>query len=239
MKYALITGATGGIGGSIAKSLKEAGYGIIISGTSQEKLDKLALELGGVEAAIPCNLADTNSIKELAKKADELSGGVDVLVNNAGITKDNISLRMTEEDFMSVLNINLVSSFTLIKSLCRGMMKKKGGRIINISSVVAHLGNAGQANYVASKAGLEGMSRTFALEFASRNITVNCIAPGFIDTAMTHVLSEDVKNQMMARIPLGTFGTAEDVASGVAFLASDGAKYITGQVLHINGGMYL
>ena len=234
-KIALVTGSTGGIGAEIARVLHKAGAELILSGTRVEKLQELAKELGDRVQIMACNLSDTASIKDLAKQA----GAVDILVNNAGITKDNLSMRMSEEDFMNVLQVNLLSAFTLSKGVVRGMMKKRAGRIINISSVVAARGNAGQANYVASKAGLEGMTRSFAQEFASRNITVNAIAPGFISTAMTEELSDDVKEQMHSFIPLGRFGEATDIANAVAFLASDGAGYITGHTLHVNGGMYM
>jgi len=234
-KRAVITGATGGIGAEIARTLHKAGAEIIISGTRIEKLQELQAELGDRVQAVACNLGDTENIKEFAKQV----GAVDILVNNAGITKDNLSMRMSEEDFMDVLQVNLLSAFTLSKAFIRGMMKARTGRIINISSVVAARGNAGQANYVASKAGLEGLTRTFAQEFASRNITVNAIAPGFIRTPMTDNLSDDVKAQMQDYIPLGRFGEAADIANAVAFLASDVAGYITGHTLHINGGMYM
>ncbi len=235
-KTALVTGASGGIGGAIAKRLHELGAHVIISGTREERLNALKDELGGDRVtAITANLSDTESIKNLAKEA----GSVDILVNNAGITKDNISMRMSEEDFMDVLEVNLLSSFTLTKNLIRGMMKKKGGRVINISSIVASIGNPGQVNYVASKAGLEGLTRTFANEFASRGITVNAIAPGFIRTAMTDVLEDNVKELMLGKIPLNKFGEAQDIADTVAFLSSDNAGYITGQTVHVNGGMYM
>jgi len=240
-KTALVTGATGGIGGAIAKELLESGAVVAISGTRAEKLKELAAELGGGDNihVVPCNLSDKDSVKALAKKAEELMGSVDILVNNAGVTKDNLAMRMSEDDWQDVLDINLTAPFVLTKSLLRGMMKRKSGRIINISSVVGTSGNPGQANYVAAKSGLNGLTKSLALEVASRGITVNSVAPGFIRTSMTDKLNEQQQEGILSSIPMGAMGTPEDISSAVAFLASDDAKYITGQTLHINGGMVM
>lgn len=238
-KKALITGATGGIGEAIATHLHAQGCIVTISGTREEKLQELASKLGDKVHIQTANLKDKESTKNLISKADEMMGGIDILVCNAGITKDNISMRMTEEDFEDVISVNLNSTFTLIKSVIRGMMKRKFGRIITIGSIVGTMGNPGQANYVASKAGVAGMIKSFAQELASRGITVNNIAPGFIATPMTDKLTEDQKNQMLANIPVGEFGKPEDIANSVCFLSSDGARYITGQTIHVNGGMLM
>jgi len=239
-KTALITGASGGIGEAIAKTLHADGVTIAISGTREEKLKELAKILGNERVHIlPCNLSDMQAVKDLAKKAEELMGSIDILVNNAGITKDNISMRMSDEDWNDVLNVNLTSSFTLIRTCLRGMMKRRFGRIINIGSVVGTSGNPGQANYAAAKAGLVGMGKSIALEVASRGITVNCIAPGFIKTAMTDKLTEEQKQKITSTIPSGNFGAPDDISGTVAFLASDAANYITGQTIHINGGMLM
>jgi 3-oxoacyl-[acyl-carrier protein] reductase len=238
-KKALVTGATGGIGEFIAVEFHKLGAEVTISGTREEKLTELANKLGSRVHIQTANLKDKESTKQLVAKAEEKMGGIDILVCNAGITKDNLSMRMSEEDFEEVLNVNLTSTFVLIKSAIRGMMKKRFGRIITIGSVVGTMGNAGQANYVASKAGVAGMIKSFAQELASRGITVNNIAPGFIETAMTDKLTEDQKNKMLANIPVGTFGKPEDIAYASAFLASEQARYITGQTLHINGGMLM
>lgn len=239
-KKALITGASGGIGSAIAKILHSQGVEITISGTREEKLKELAKELGNERVHIKtCNLKDLESVKELAKSATEAMGNIDILVCNAGITKDNLLMRMSEADFEEVISVNLTSSFTLIKSCIRGMMKQKFGRIITIGSIVGTMGNPGQANYVASKAGVAGMVKSIASEVASRGITANNIAPGFIRTAMTDELTEEQQNKMLSVIPMGDFGTAEDIAHTVAFLGSDEARYITGQTLHVNGGMLM
>lgn len=239
-KKALITGASGGIGSSIAKTLHAQGAEITISGTREEKLQALADELGNERVHIQtCNLKDLDSVKELAKTAADTMGQIDILVCNAGITKDNLLMRMNEDDFEDVIAVNLTSSFTLIKSCIRGMMKKKFGRIVTIGSIVGTMGNPGQANYVASKAGMAGMVKSIAAEVASRGITVNNIAPGFIQTAMTDELNDDQKNNMLSAIPQGAFGQPEDIANTTAFLSSEEAKYITGQTIHINGGMLM
>lgn len=239
-KTALVTGASGGIGGAIAAALHAAGATVVLSGTREDKLQECAAALGNARIhCVPCNLSDLESVKALAAKAEELTGGLHILVNSAGITKDGLAMRMSDEDWQNVLNVNLTASFVLIRSLLRGMMKRRTGRIINITSIVGTMGNAGQANYAASKAGMVGMSKSLAGEVASRNITINCIAPGFISTAMTDKLNDDQKNAMLGAIPMGAFGTPEDIAAAALFLASDEARYITGQTLHVNGGMLM
>ena len=238
-KRALITGATGGIGGEIAKQLSAAGAIVTLSGTREEKLQELAKEIATTSYVIACNLNNTEEVEGLFDKAEALMGQVDILVCNAGITKDNLALRMKNEDWDEVLNINLRSTFLLNRNAIKKMIRRKWGRIINISSVVGVSGNPGQANYVASKAGMIGMSKSFALEVASRNITVNCIAPGFIATSMTEILTDAQKQNITSSIPAGKMGLPADVASAAVFLASEEANYITGQTLHINGGMLM
>ncbi len=238
-KTALITGASGGIGGTIATALHGAGATVALSGTREDALKNIADTLGERCHILPCNLSDLEAVKTLAKQTEETLGSVDILINNAGITRDNLTMRMSEEDFQTVLNVNLTAAFTLTKSLLRGMMKRKHGRIINISSIVGVMGNPGQANYAASKAGIIGMGKSIAAEVASRGITVNTIAPGFIKTAMTDALTEEQQNAMLSAIPLGAFGTPEDIAHTALFLASEGSQYITGQTLHVNGGMLM
>jgi len=236
-KKALITGATGGIGASIAKYLHAAGAEIAISGTRAEKLEALASELGDRVHVIAANLSERASVDQLAKDAIGAMGGVDILVNNAGITKDNLAMRMKEDEWDSVMQVNLESAFRLTKGLMRGMMKGRWGRVINITSIVGITGNPGQANYCASKAGMIGMSKALAAELASRSITVNCIAPGFISTPMTDALNEDQKSAITSGIPSGDLGQPEDIAGAVLYLASDEANYVTGQTLHVNGGL--
>ncbi len=236
-KKALVTGATGGIGAAIAKSLHAAGAEVAISGTRAEKLEELKAELGERVHVIAANLSDRASVDQLAKDAAEAMGGVDILVNNAGITKDNLAMRMKDDEWDSVMQVNLESSFRLIKALMRGMMKSRWGRVVNITSVVGVTGNPGQANYCASKAGMIGMSKALAAELASRGITVNCVAPGFIGTPMTDVLTDDQKAAITSGIPSGELGEPEDIASAVLYLASPEAKYVTGQTLHVNGGL--
>lgn len=237
-KKALVTGATGGIGGAIAKALKDAGAQLAISGTRQDKLDALAAELGGA-VGIPCNLSDLASVDELIRQAEEKLGGLDILVCNAGVTRDNLALRMKDEEWQQVIDINLTSSFRLARAAMKGMLRRRAGRIIFVTSVVGTTGNPGQANYCASKAGLTGMSKALAQEVASRGITVNCIAPGFIATAMTDALTDDQKAKINQNIPLGRMGASHEIAAGARYLASDEAGYITGQTLHINGGMVM
>ncbi len=236
-KNALITGASGGIGGSIAKALHAAGATVALSGTRVEPLEALAAELGDRAHVLPCNLSDFEAVDALPKQAAEAMGSVDVLVNNAGITRDNLFMRMSDDEFQSVIDVNLTSTFKLCKGVLRGMMKARWGRIINISSVVGATGNPGQGNYAASKAGMVGMSKSLAYEVASRGITVNCVAPGFIATAMTDKLTDDQKAGILTQIPTGRMGDPEEIAGGVVYLASPSAAYITGTTLHVNGGM--
>jgi len=236
-KCALITGASGGIGGSIAKALHAQGAKVALSGTRIDPLKALADDLGDRAFIVPCNLSDVDAVKALPQKASEEMGGIDILVNNAGITKDNLFMRMSDDDWHQVIDINLTSTMHLMKSVMRTMMKQRFGRIINITSIVGVTGNAGQVNYAASKAGMIGMTKSFAQEIATRGITANCIAPGFIETAMTAELPENVIKNMLDAIPQGRMGQADEVAASVAFLASNEASYITGQTLHVNGGM--
>jgi 3-oxoacyl-[acyl-carrier protein] reductase len=236
-RAALVTGASGGIGGSIAKVLHVQGATVGLTGRDGDALKALAEELGDRAHVLVADLADSDAIAALMGEAEAAMGKVDVLVNNAGLTRDGLAMRMKDEDWDAVIAVNLTAGFRLARSALRGMMRARFGRIINITSVVGHVGNPGQANYVASKAGLAGMTKALAVEVATRGITVNCVAPGFIETAMTDGLSDDLKQGLMARIPTGRFGEPEDVAGCVAFLASDEAGYITGQTLHVNGGM--
>lgn len=236
-KNALITGASGGIGGEIAKALHRAGATVGLSGTRVEPLEALAAELGERAHVLPCNLSDKDAVTALPKQAIEAMGSVDVLVNNAGITRDNLFMRMSDDEWDSVLNVNLTSTMRLCKGVLRPMMKKRWGRIINISSIVGTTGNPGQGNYAASKAGMVGMSKSLACEVATRGITVNCVAPGFIATPMTDKLNDDQKEKINAQIPASRMGTPEEIASAVLYLASPEAGYTTGVTLHINGGM--
>ncbi len=237
-KKALITGASGGIGGAIAKALHAQGADVALSGRNVEALEKLAGEIGQERVHIvPGDLGSAEAADALMKTAEEKMGQVDILVNNAGLTKDGLFMRMKDEDWQVVQDVNLTAPFRLIRAAIKGMMKRRAGRIINITSVVGVTGNPGQANYCASKAGMIGMSKSMAAEVASRGITVNCIAPGFIATAMTEALNDEQKAKINATIPAGDMGTPEDIATSVVYLASDEAKYITGQTLHVNGGM--
>ena len=238
-KKALITGASGGIGGEIARTLHKAGADIAISGTRLESLNSLAEEIGSNIQIFQCNLNDPVAIDDLLKTASEKMGGIDILINNAGITRDNLFMRMSDEEWLDVLNINLTANMKLCKGMIRGMMKNRWGRIINISSVVGTTGNPGQANYAASKAGMVGMSKSLAFEVASRGITVNIIAPGFIETAMTDKLNDDQKSNIMEQIPAGRMGMATEIASAALYLASNEASYVTGATLHVNGGMVM
>jgi 3-oxoacyl-[acyl-carrier protein] reductase len=236
-KNALITGASGEMGSAIARRLHAMGAKVALSGTRQEPLERLANELGESAFILPCNLNDMAAVEALPKQAIDALGSLDILVNNAGITRDNLFMRMSDEEWQSVINVNLTATMKLCKGALRGMMKSRWGRIINISSVVGATGNPGQGNYAASKAGMVGMSKSLAYEVASRGITVNVVAPGFIATAMTDKLADDRKEAILAQIPAGRMGAAEDIASAVGYLASDGAGYVTGSTLHVNGGM--
>ncbi|MEE8371792.1 MAG: 3-oxoacyl-[acyl-carrier-protein] reductase [Sphingomonadales bacterium] len=236
-KRALVTGASGGIGQAIANALHAQGAQVALSGTRADVLDAAAARLGEGSHAIPANLSDRESAARLVGEASEAMGGLDILVNNAGITRDNIALRLKDEDWDAVMRVNLGAAFRLSRAALRGMMKARWGRIINITSIVGVTGSAGQANYAAAKAGLIGMSKSLAQEVASRGVTVNCVAPGFIETPMTDVLSEAQKEQILGRVPMSRLGSPEEVAGGVVYLASQEAAYITGQTLHINGGM--
>jgi 3-oxoacyl-[acyl-carrier protein] reductase len=236
-KTALITGASGGIGAAIAKTLHAAGATIAISGTRVEKLEELKAQIGANVHVLPCNLSNAEDVEKLIPAAEAALGGLDILVNNAGITKDGLAMRMKDEDWQSVIDVNLTSNFRLCRAAMRGMMKKRSGRIINITSIVGVTGNPGQANYVASKAGVIGLTKSLAQELATRGVTVNCIAPGFIATPMTDVLNEKQKEGILSRIPAGRMGGPEDIAAAVLYLASNEAGYVTGQTLHVNGGM--
>ena len=236
-KTALITGATGGIGGAIARALHAQGATVGLSGTREHLLADLAGDLGARAHVLPCNLADLVAVDGLAKSAETVLGQVDILVNNAGITRDNLFLRMKDEEWDEVIKVDLSAGFRLARGLLRGMMKRRWGRIVGISSVVGVMGNAGQANYAAAKAGMIGMSKSLAQEVASRGITVNCVAPGFIRTAMTDALDDRQKEAISGTIPANRLGTSEEVAGAVLYLASEEAAYVTGQTLHVNGGM--
>jgi 3-oxoacyl-[acyl-carrier protein] reductase len=236
-KTALVTGASGGIGGAIARALHGQGATVVLSGTRAEALEALKAELGQRAHAVPCNLADSTSVDALPKLAEQAAGPIDILVNNAGVTRDNLFMRMKDDEWDTVIAVDLTAAFRLSRAVLRGMMKKRWGRIISITSVVGTMGNAGQGNYAAAKAGLIGMSKSLAQEVGSRNITVNCVAPGFIATAMTDVLADAQKAELMTRIPAGRMGEAEDIAAAVVYLASEEARYVTGQTLHVNGGM--
>lgn len=236
-KTALITGATGGIGGAIARSLHAQGATVAVSGTRESVLADLVSELGERAYAVPCNLADAAAVNDLIGDAETAAGPLDILVNNAGITRDGLILRMKDEDFSDVIGVNLEVAFRLARAAVKGMMKRRSGRIISITSVVGVTGNAGQVNYAASKAGLIGFTKSLAQEVASRGITANCVAPGFIATAMTEELNDKQRDAMMTAIPAGRFGDSADVAAAVTYLASEEAAYVTGQTLHVNGGM--
>tara|TARA_B110000259_G_C14034537_1_gene408613 strand:+ start:8106 stop:8843 length:738 start_codon:yes stop_codon:yes gene_type:complete len=238
-KNALITGASGGIGGAIAKSLSKLGANVVISGTREEKLQALKLEISGKCEILTCNLSDFDQVESLFSKAEEFFGSIDILVCNAGITKDNLIMRVKNEDWDDVLNVNLKSTFILNKNAATKMIRRKFGRIINISSVVGVSGNPGQANYCASKAGMIGMGKSIAMDIAKRGVTVNAVAPGFIATEMTDNLNDKQKVAINDKIPAGKMGSVSDIASAVCFLSSNESGYITGQTLHVNGGMLM
>ncbi|WP_338505479.1 3-oxoacyl-[acyl-carrier-protein] reductase [Sphingomonas kaistensis] len=235
---ALVTGASGGLGSAIAKALAAQGARLAVSGSNAEKLEAFRAGLGGEHVALPCNLSDGAAVDQLVPKAVEALGGkLDILVNNAGVTRDNLLMRMKDEEFESVIAINLEAAFRLMRAAAKPMMKARFGRIVSVTSVVGQTGNPGQANYVASKAGLVGMSKAVAQELATRNITVNCVAPGFMTSAMTDALNDAQRAAILAKIPSGAMGSGEDVAAAVCYLASREAGYVTGQTLHVNGGM--
>ena len=236
-KAALVTGASGGIGAEVARVLHRAGAKVALSGTRLEPLEALAAELGAGAYVCPANLADAASVEALPKTASAAMGALDILVNNAGETKDNLFMRMSDEEWATVLEVNLTSTFRLCRAVMRPMMKARWGRIVNISSVVGATGNPGQGNYAASKAGMVGMSKSLAAEVASRGITVNCVAPGFIATAMTDKLNDEQKGRILTQIPAGRMGESADIAAAVLYLASPEAGYVTGATLHVNGGM--
>jgi len=238
-KGALVTGASGGIGGAIAKALHAQGANVAISGTNREKLDALAADLGSRVFVLPCDLRDRAAVAKLGEEAEKALGQVDILVNNAGITHDNLFMRMKDEEWDDVIAVNLTSVFVLIRYILRNMMRRRYGRIVNIASISGVLGNPGQPNYAASKAGLVGMTKSLAREVSARGITANCIAPGFISTPMTDALTPKQVEAIAAAIPAQKFGKPEDVAAAVVFLASDEAGYITGETMHINGGMVM
>jgi 3-oxoacyl-[acyl-carrier protein] reductase len=237
-KVALVTGATGGIGRDIAKALHAQGATVVLSGTRAEALESLQAELAERARIAPCNLADTSAVETLPKAAEAAAGApIDILINNAGITRDNLFLRMKDEEWDQVIAVNLTAAFRLSRAVLRGMMKKRWGRIVSITSVVGVTGNPGQGNYAAAKAGIIGMSKSLAAEVASRNITVNCVAPGFIVSPMTDALTGEQKSALLGRIPAGRMGRPNEIGAAVVYLASEEAGYVTGQTLHVNGGM--
>lgn len=238
-KTALVTGASGGIGSAVAKTLHAQGATVALSGTRVEALEAVAAELGERTHILPCNLSDSAAVDALPKQAEEAMGQLDILVNNAGVTKDNIFMRMKDEEWDMVMAINLTASFRLARASMRGMMKRRWGRIISITSVVGTMGNPGQANYAASKAGVTGMTKSIAQEVASRNVTANCVAPGFIATAMTDALDEGQQERVNGMIPMGRMGSGDEIAASVLYLASEEAAYVTGQTIHVNGGMIM
>lgn len=238
-KIVLVTGASGGIGSSIAKKLDSLGAKVILTGTRKDALKKTSASLANLQKFYTCELANIKDIENLVTSIQNEVGSIDILVNNAGTTRDNILARMKQDEWQKVIEINLTATFNLSRLVLRKMLTNKWGRIINITSIVATTGNVGQTNYTASKAGMIGFSKSLALEVARRNITVNCVAPGFIETAMTDKLDENIKKDLMARIPMNKLGIPEDVANCVAFLSSEQSSYITGQTIHVNGGMAL
>jgi len=237
-KKVLITGATGGIGNCIVKKLDELGAKIVASGTNEEKLKNLTKKFTNIQVE-KFKLDDHNKIEDFINRVDQKLDGLDILINNAGITLDNLSIRLSEENWKKVLDINLTSTFLMCKFAIKKMLKQKNGKIVNITSIVGHTGNLGQANYAASKAGIIAFSKSLAIEYAKKNININCVSPGFIKTEMTDKINEDFKKILLSKIPSGTLGTGEDVSNCVAFLASDMANYINGETIHVNGGMYM
>jgi 3-oxoacyl-[acyl-carrier protein] reductase len=236
-KTALVTGATGGLGAAIASALHRQGASVALSGTRATVLEELAGSLGSRAVVLPCNLGVKEEVEALVPAAEAALGKLDILVNNAGVTKDNLFLRMKDEEWDGVIAVNLTAGFRLARAALKGMMRRRFGRIVGITSVVGVTGNPGQGNYAASKAGMIGMSKSLAAEVASRNITANCVAPGFIETAMTDVLNEKQRESILRAVPVGRLGTPQEIASSVVYLASDEAAYVTGQTLHVNGGM--
>jgi 3-oxoacyl-[acyl-carrier protein] reductase len=236
-RKALVTGASGGIGGAIARKLHAQGADVALSGTRREALEALAASLGGRAHVVPADLADKEAVEALVPAAEAALAGLDILVNNAGLTRDNLFMRMKDEEWDAVLAVNLTAAFRLMRAAVKGMMRRRFGRIVNIGSVVGSTGNPGQGNYAASKAGLIGMSKALAAEVASRNITINVIAPGFIATPMTEALNDKQREAILANVPVGRLGTSEDVAAAAVYLASNEAAYVTGTTLHVNGGM--
>ncbi|NVO17930.1 MAG: 3-oxoacyl-[acyl-carrier-protein] reductase [Rhodoplanes sp.] len=238
-KTALVTGATGGIGGAIARALHAQGATVAISGTKTEKLDALASDLGSRVHVLPCNLSDRAEVEKLVPASEAAMAQLDILVNNAGLTRDNIFMRMKDAEWDDVIAVDLTAAFVLARAAVRGMMRRRSGRIVSITSVVGVSGNPGQGNYAAAKAGMIGMSKALAQEVASRGITVNCVAPGFITTAMTDALNDKQREAVLTRVPAGRLGTSDEIAAAVVYLASDSAAYVTGQTLHVNGGMVM
>ena len=237
-KKVLITGATGGIGNCIVKKFDELGAKIVASGTNEDKLKDLKNKFSNIHSE-KFKLDDHDKIENFVNLVEQKLGGLDVLINNAGITLDNLSIRLSEENWKRVLDINLTSTFLMCKSAVKKMLKQKNGKIVNITSIVGHTGNLGQANYAASKAGIIAFSKSLAIEYAKKNININCVSPGFIKTEMTDKINDDFKKILLSKIPSGTLGTGEDVSNCVAFLASDMASYINGETIHVNGGMYM
>ncbi|GJD91813.1 MULTISPECIES: 3-oxoacyl-[acyl-carrier-protein] reductase [Methylobacterium] len=236
-RKALVTGATGGLGNAIARALHAQGASVALSGTRAEALEALAAELGARAHIVPANLAEADSVEALVPAAEAAMGPLDILVNNAGITRDNLSMRMKDEEWEQVLTVNLTAAFRLSRAALKGMMRRRAGRIVNIGSVVGTTGNPGQANYAAAKAGLVGLTKALAAEVASRNVTVNCVSPGFITSPMTDVLNDKQREGILGRVPAGRLGTGQEIGAAVVYLASDEAAYVTGHNLHVNGGM--
>ena len=237
-KRALVTGASGGIGGAVARALHGAGAVVALAGTRRPALETLAAELGANSRVVVADVGDAAAVDALVKETEAaLGGSVDILVNNAGLTRDGLVLRMKDEDWQRVIDVNLTAAFRLSRACLRGMMRQRWGRIVSVTSVVGHTGNPGQANYAASKAGIAGMTKAIAAEVASRNVTANCVAPGFITTAMTDALTDEQRQRILAQVPAGRMGAPEEVAAAVLYLASEQAAYVTGQTLHVNGGL--